>query len=81
MHRGLPEGNTKLVLKLSRPWALPTLGRVFGCFLGPFLLLEISAKHRLVVQLHTAGFTSTRRTSSVLSEVQRCICMNAWIMQ
>ena len=26
MHRGLPEGNTKSVLKLSRPWALPTIG-------------------------------------------------------
>ena len=26
MHRGLPEGNTKLVLILARPWALPTIG-------------------------------------------------------
>jgi len=26
MHRGLPEGNTKLVLILTRPWALPTIG-------------------------------------------------------
>jgi len=26
MHRGLPEGNTKLVLILVRPWALPTIG-------------------------------------------------------
>ena len=26
MHRGLPEGNTKLVVILARPWALPTIG-------------------------------------------------------
>ena len=26
MHQSLPEGNTKLVLILSRPWALPTIG-------------------------------------------------------
>ena len=26
MHRGLSEGNTKLVLILARPWALPTIG-------------------------------------------------------
>ena len=26
MHRGLPEGNTKLVFILARPWALPTIG-------------------------------------------------------
>ena len=26
MHRSLPEGNIKLVLILSRPWALPTIG-------------------------------------------------------
>ena len=26
MHRGLPEGNTKLVLILARLWALPTIG-------------------------------------------------------
>ena len=26
MHRALPEGNTKLVLILARPWALPTNG-------------------------------------------------------
>ena len=26
MHRGLPEGNTRLVLILVRPWALPTVG-------------------------------------------------------
>ena len=26
MHRGLPEGNTKLVLIFVRPWALPTIG-------------------------------------------------------
>ena len=26
MHRDLPEGNTKLVLILARPWALPTIG-------------------------------------------------------
>ena len=36
MHRGLPEGNTKLVLILVRPWALPTLGRVF---MGSFTIL------------------------------------------
>ena len=26
MHRGLPEGNIKLVLILTMPWALPTIG-------------------------------------------------------
>ena len=26
MHLGLPESNTKLVLILVRPWALPTIG-------------------------------------------------------
>ena len=26
MHRGLPQVNTKLVLILTRPWALPTIG-------------------------------------------------------
>ena len=26
MHRSLPEGNIKLVLILSRSWALPTIG-------------------------------------------------------
>ena len=51
MHRGLSGGNTKLVLKLSRPWALPTLGRVFGCFSESFHLLEMPAEHCLVVQL------------------------------
>ena len=52
MHRGLPGGNTKLVLILLRPWALPPLGRVFGCLSGSFHLLEISTEHRLVVRLH-----------------------------
>ena len=77
MLRGLPVSNTKLVLFLARPWALPTLGRVFGCFLGSFHLLEISAKHRLMGQLHTACFPSTRVPLAYLNEVQRCIGMNA----
>ena len=51
MHRGLPEGNTKLVLIRLRPWALPTLDRVFGCFSGSFHLLEMPTEHRLVVRL------------------------------
>ena len=44
MHRGLPGGNTKLVLILLRPWALPTLGRVFtNSFLGlPHYLLSFT---------------------------------------
>ena len=52
MHRALPGGNTKLVLILLRPWALPPLGGVFGCLSGSFHLFEISTEHRLVVQLH-----------------------------
>ena len=64
MHWGLPEGNTKSVLMLLRPWALPTLGRVFGCFGGSFHLLEMSTEHRLVVRLqhrvlHVHTFTSS----------------------
>ena len=42
MHRGLPEGNTKSVLMLSRPWALPTLGRVFSCASWSFSLQDTS---------------------------------------
>ena len=39
MHRGLPKGNTKLVLILVRPWALPTIGPGLPEFLpGPALL-------------------------------------------
>jgi len=51
MLRGLRGGNTESVLMLSRPWALPTLGRVFGCFSGSFHLLAISVEHRLVGRL------------------------------
>ena len=51
MHRSLPRGNTKSVLRLLRPWALPTLGRVFGCFSESFHLLAISVEHRLVGRL------------------------------
>ena len=42
MHRNLPESNTKLVLILARPWALPTLAGSSripsqSCFAGPGL--------------------------------------------
>ena len=77
MHRGLPEGNTKLVLIFVRPWALPTIGPGLRLLQQSFHLLEISAKHRLMGQLHTACFPSTRVPLAYLNEVQRCICMNA----
>ena len=50
MHRGLPGSNTKLVLVLTRLWALLTLSRVFGCSSGSFFLQDASTQHRLVVR-------------------------------
>ena len=64
MHRGLPEGNTKLVLIFSRPWALSTLGRVFGCFSGSFHLLATSTEHRLMIRLQYHVFHVHTCTSS-----------------
>ena len=70
MHQGLPEGNTKSVLMLLRPWALPTLGRVFDCFSGYFHLLAISVEHRLVGRLQHRVLHVNTYTSSVPNEVQ-----------
>ena len=50
MLRGLPESNTKLVLVLTRPWALLTLSRVFGCSRGFFSLQDAFSQYRLVVR-------------------------------
>ena len=79
MHRGLPEGNTKLVLILARHWALPTIGP--GLRLLPRVLLFSGDVHRTP----SCGSTSTPRAHIVhlayLNEVQQCICMNAGTMQ
>ena len=50
MLRGLPGSNTKLVLVLTRPWALPTFSWIFDCSSGSFTLQDASTQHRLVVQ-------------------------------
>ena len=81
MHQDLPGGNTKLVLILLRPWALPPLGRVFGCLSGSFHLLEISIEHRLVVRLYHRASRPRVVHLAYLNEVQQCICINAWTMQ
>ena len=65
MLRGLPESNTKLVLVLTRPWALPTLSRIFDRSSGSFTLQDASTQHRLVVRFVSTCSTSTRCTSSV----------------
>jgi len=70
MHRGLPEGNTKLVLILARPWALLTLGRIFGSFSGSFHLLAISVEHRLVGRLQHRVLHVTRVHLAYLNKVQ-----------
>ena len=54
MHRGLLEGNTKLVLILSRPWALPTIGPG----LHEFLLNPAS----LALGLHGYAYSTVTRS-------------------
>ena len=44
MHRGLHEGNTKLVLILARPWPFRPLGRVFTNSFSILLLRSICSR-------------------------------------
>ena len=59
MHRGLPEGNTKLVLILTWPWALPTIGPGHHEF-----LLDLSAP--------ILGFTIHSQTTFSLQVLYVC---------
>jgi len=59
MHRGLPEGNTKLVLILAMPWALPTIGPGLHEF-----LLDLSAP--------ILGFTIHSQTTFSLQVLHVC---------
>ena len=56
MLRGLPVSNTKSVLVLTRPWALPTLDWDFGCFSWSFSLQDTFTKHHLVVRFRQHVF-------------------------
>ena len=49
MHRGLPEGNTKLVLILFSALGPSDLGPGLRLLQQSFHLLEMSTEHRLVV--------------------------------
>ena len=51
MHRGLPEGNTKLVLILFSALGPSDLGPGLRLLQQPFHLLEMSTEHHLVVRL------------------------------
>ena len=82
MHQGFPEGNTKLVLILARSWALPTIGPGLRLFQR---VLPFSVDVHRTPSCGSAPTPHASRPNIVhlayLNEVQRCICMNARMIQ
>ena len=84
---GLAWGNTKSVLVETRPWALPTLGRVFSCSSWSFSLQDMSTNHHLLAWLQPCPSVPCIAHLAYLGDMQRCKCMNirktthdAWVL-
>ena len=82
MHRGLPGGNTKSVFNAIKALSPSDLGP------GLRLPLRVLPSSGDIHRTPSCGSAPTSRAShsrivhlAHLHEMQRCICMNAWIMQ